>query len=589
MSKPTQEGRLMELFTPMGKDHLLIRKLEVTEGISQLFTMDLEVLVYEGPDGQRMKTTVATPDSILGKPVTIVLNQNPEANEFRHFSGIVSRVSQGTRVEQYSVYHLTVVPHVWLLTQKKQSRIFPDMSVTDILTKVFTGFTIKNNLSRTYKPRTFCVQYAETDWDFASRLMEEEGIFYYFVHEDGTDKLLLGDAPGHHNTTPNKSEFPYYVEVTGSEPEGNPILSFFTDHQLQTGKVTLWDYNFQLPTQNFSIEQPTRSSVPDQNKLESYVYPGGYAKKYDGIDKTGGEKSDDLQNIFSDRAKTAKDGMDSLDSMIVVSHGISRCSPFTAGHRFTLGKHPNKDLNKGYVLTTVRHTANQRPEYGSLPEDETRKTPYANDFECIPYGSEAPPFRPLQKTARPIIYGAQTATVVGPSGEEIFTDKYGRVKVQFHWDRSGQFDPSSSSWIRVAQGWAGNKWGIMFIPRVGMEVIVHFQDGDPDQPIITGCVYNPGTMPPYTLPDEKTKSTIKSNSSKGGGGFNEFRFEDKKGSEQIYIHGEKDQDIQIKNDNKQKIGNDQHLSVVADQKEKIGGDMHLHVVGDIKEKVDGSI
>jgi len=584
MAKTTQKGRLMEIFTPLGTDYLLIRKLDVTEGLSQLFTMDVEVLFEESK--VRMKTNVVAPESILGKPITIALNQNLDANESRFFCGIVNRISQGARSEQYSIYNLTVVPHVWLLTQKTQSRIYPDTSVPDILKDVLNGFDVKWNLGGTYHPRTYCVQYRETDWDFACRLMEEEGIFYYFVHEDGTDKLLLGDDPGHHYPCPNKSEFAYYVEGTDSDPEDNPIVSWFTDHQLQTGKVTLWDYHFQLRPQTLSLEQPGAFPAGDSVKLESYDFPGGYAKKYDGVDKMGGSDDSNLNNVFDDRARTAKARIQALDSTFAISHGSSRCSPFTAGYKFTLSKHPNKERNGNYVLTSVRHSVNQSPEYFSEQEIDN---PYDNLFECIPHGSGAPPFKPLLRTPRPIVYGTQTATVVGPSGEEIFTDKYGRVKVQFNWDRASQFDPSSSAWVRVAQGWAGNKWGIMFIPRVGMEVVVHFLEGDPDQPIITGCVYNVNSMPPYGLPDEKTKSTIKSNTSKGGGGFNEFRFEDKAGSEQIFIHGEKDQDILIKNDNKQKIGNDQHLTVISNQKEKIGGDKHLHVVGDHKEKIDGSM
>jgi type VI secretion system secreted protein VgrG len=204
------------------------------------------------------------------------------------------------------------------------------------------------------------------------------------------------------------------------------------------------------------------------------------------------------------------------------------------------------------------------------------------------HGGNNPPFRPPQKTPKPIIQGTQTAFVVGPAGEEIFTDKYGRVKVQFHWDREGQVDANSSCWVRVAQAWAGNRWGMMFIPRIGMEAVIDFTDGDPDQPIITGCVYNAQAMPPYTLPDEKTKMTIKSDSSKGGQGFNELRFEDKKGSEQVFIHGEKDLDVRIKNDRREWTGKDQHLVVKYNRREKIGGDTHLLVGGDQLEKIEGS-
>lgn len=191
-------------------------------------------------------------------------------------------------------------------------------------------------------------------------------------------------------------------------------------------------------------------------------------------------------------------------------------------------------------------------------------------------------------TPKPILHGSQTAFVVGPAGEEIYTDKYGRVKVQFHWDRNGKYDANSSCWIRVAQAWAGKKWGMMFIPRIGMEVIVEFFEGDPDQPVITGCVYNAEAMPAYALPDEKSKSGIKTDSTKGGG-FNEIRFEDKKGSEQVFIHGEKDIDLRVKKDSREHIGNERHLIVVKDKLEKVGGDKHLQVLGDKNEKVTGTV
>jgi type VI secretion system secreted protein VgrG len=218
--------------------------------------------------------------------------------------------------------------------------------------------------------------------------------------------------------------------------------------------------------------------------------------------------------------------------------------------------------------------------------EETVEQPYSNSFTCIAHGAGNPPFRPVRKIQKPIVRGSQTAFVVGPLGEEIYTDKFGRVKVQFHWDREGKTDADSSCWVRVAQTWAGNLWGGMAIPRIGMEVIVDFIEGDPDQPIIRGCVYNPAAMPPYTLPDEKTKMTLKSDSSKDKDGFNELRFEDKKDSEQIFIHGEKDLDVRIKNDRREWTGKDQHLVVKNDRREKIDRDTHLIVKRDQIEKIE---
>jgi type VI secretion system secreted protein VgrG len=243
-------------------------------------------------------------------------------------------------------------------------------------------------------------------------------------------------------------------------------------------------------------------------------------------------------------------------------------------------------MNGQYLVTRITHEAEQNPQYTT---DDEIEDPYSSNFSCIPQGAGSPPYCPPWKTPKPIIHGSQTATVVGSSGEEIFTDKYGRVKVQFHWDRYGSNDADSSCWVRVAQIWASNGWGSMFIPRIGMEVIVQFEEGNPDRPIITGCVYNPETMPAYTLPDEKTKSGIKSNSSKGGDGFNEFRFEDKKGEEQIFVHGEKDLDIRIKNDAKEIIKNDRHLIVENNQHESVTRDKHLKVGGDKNEEVTGTV
>jgi len=239
------------------------------------------------------------------------------------------------------------------------------------------------------------------------------------------------------------------------------------------------------------------------------------------------------------------------------------------------------------VLTSIQHLAAQSPDYFSA---EARQRTYENSFTCIPYGGGRAPYRPPQVTPKPSVRGSQTAVVVGPAGEEIFVDKYGRVKVQFHWDREGQANEGSSCWIRVAQNQAGLRWGATYVPRIGQEVVVDFLEGDPDRPIIIGSVYNANELPPYKLPDEKTKTVIfKSLSSKGGGGFNEFRLEDKKGSEQIFINAERNTDFRIKKDRFETIGNESHLSVVTDQLEQVKGDKHLQVTGDRNEKVGGTV
>jgi len=577
-----QDDRLMKIFTPLGEDFLLINKFTAKEAISELFEYEIELLHEENDDA--LVATDVDPRDILGKGVAIAIMQRDGTSRF--FSGMVSSFSRGHRSTRYTYYFATVVPHVWLLTQTSQSRIFQRMNVPDILNEVLSSFEVEVQLQRTYKPRNYCVQYRETDFNFISRLMEEEGIYYYFEHLDDKHKMIIADSTKSHSDLPTKSTISYSTEVGRQDDFVASIRDLWIDTRVQTGKVTLWDYNFQVPNDKLSREQPSIFTVGDNQKLEHYDFPGGYARKYDGIDSSGGESASNLSPVHNDKESTAESMMNALDCGYEILSGVSDCSSLTAGHRFKLTDHPNDDRNGKFIVTSVTHEAEQNPSYVS---DEFVEEPYSNSFTCIRHGEGAPPYAPPRKTRKPVIEGAQTAFVVGPAGEEIFTDKFGRVKVQFHWDRHGQVNADSSCWVRVAQGWASNRWGMMFIPRIGMEVLVHFLEGDPDQPIITGCVYNPQTMPPYTLPDEKTKSTIKSNSTVGGGGFNEFRFEDKKGSEQIFIHAEKDQDIRVKNDCKELIKHDRHLIVENDQFEKVNKDKHLKVVGEHNEKVDQTI
>jgi type VI secretion system secreted protein VgrG len=297
------------------------------------------------------------------------------------------------------------------------------------------------------------------------------------------------------------------------------------------------------------------------DRLEIYDYPGGYCKRSEG-------------------ERYVKLRMEEQETPHTQIHGAGDCRAFIPGYVFQLTDHFRGDFNRSYLLTEVRHEARSNIRGGGY------EASYSNTFTCIP---KEVPCRPPCVTRKPSVQGAQTAIVVGPKGEEIWTDKYGRVKVQFHWDREGRRDENSSCWVRVAQNWAGKRWGAIFIPRIGQEVIVEFLEGDPDQPIITGRVYNAEQMPPYELPREQTKSTIKSNSSKGGGGFNEVRFEDAKGKEQLFIHAERDMDIRVKNDRREWIGKDRHLIVKADQRTLVEADKHGHVKGDHAEQIDGEM
>lgn len=586
MPEITHHERLMNIITPLGENALLINKVSANEGLSELFSYELE-LFFDEENKDGVKSTDVKPESLLCKAIAISVTQNDKTTK-RQFNGMIARFSSGRRLSRrFSVYYATVVPHIWLLTRNTQSRIFQQMSVPDILKKVFSGFDVAYEHQGNYAPRNYCVQYRETDFDFASRLMEEEGIYYYFKHEDGKHQMVIGDTPQKHLECPSKSSIPFFIDVAQETGYVTSIQNWRTDYQLQTGKITLWDYSFQLPDKHLEATKPLSNVVGDTAKLEFYDYPGGYSRWFDGISKAGGEQDSELNKVFEDNMRVAQVRMQEQDVRYKTAAGVSDCSSITAGYYFTLTEHPDSDVNGKYLITSVNHEIEQTPNFET---GDYLEFPYRNSFSCIPHGTSGnPPFRPLRKTAKPIIYGSQTAVVVGPGGEEIFTDKYGRVKVQFKWDREGQSDAGSSCWVRVAQSWASKSWGSFALPRIGMEVIVHFLEGDPDQPIITGCVYNAGAMPPYKLPDYKTKTTIKSDSSPGGGGFNEFRIEDKKGEEQIFIHAEKDFETRVKKDLKELVKNDRHLIVENSQFEKVKTDKHLQVGGDHNEKITSTM
>ncbi len=571
----------MNIQTPLGKDVLLLSSFTADEEISRLFKVTAELL-HEGTAGGDIPHVI-DPASILGKSVLIEIAQRDGTT--RHFHGIVNRFEQRNRDDRFTHFQAEIVPQLWLHTLNRQSRIFQNQSVTDILRTVLkVEHSIE--LTGTYEKRNYCVQYRETDFDFVSRLMEEEGIFYYFNHTPNGHKMIIADAQQAHRDCPTKSTVSFDLDQADGEDFVSVVREWTVNHRLQPGKVTFWDHKFEIPFNKLDATQPTRFSLAATKDLEIYDYPGSYARKFDGIDSGGGEQAGELNKVFSDKTAFATKAMESIDAGYKVITGVGDMSSMTPGFKFSLENHPVSSTNGAYVLTSVSHSAMQSPDYSS---EDTVLDPYNNAFNCIPAGNQSPTFRPEKITPRPFVQGPQTATVVGPSGEEIFVDKYGRVKVQFRWDRDGKVNEGSSCWMRVAQNWAGKKWGTMFIPRIGMEVIVDFIEGDPDQPIIIGSVYNADTMPPYALPDEKTKSTIKTNSSKGGGGFNELRFEDKKGSEQIFIHAQKDQDIRVKNDCKETIMHDRHLYVENEQFEKVKKDKHLEVVGNQNEKIGGSV
>jgi type VI secretion system secreted protein VgrG len=518
-----------------------VMRFEGYEGISQLFEITVTIgvaatLVFE--DVVRKKATL-----------TVVVGEGEE----RTLSGIVSRIEQGNPAPAWSEYRLTIVPWAWMLQHRLNSRIFQEMSTPAIVKQVLDGAGAAEGkayafaMQGTYALRDYCVQYRESDWDFVCRLLEEEGIFYYFDQTGATDKLVLADAVSAYPAIEGDATllFRPSVGALAAPDVDNHVLRFNLSEELRAGKTTLRDWNFLKP----SLSLETTASWSNDTGVEAYDYPGDYVVKGDG-------------DTF------VKVRLDELTAARVVGNADSLCPRLAAGATFTLSDHPRESFNAKYLVTSVRHSGTVAHMQGPEEDHDDR---YRNAIELMP---ATVLFRPPRVTRRPQIHGMQTAIVVGPAGEEIYTDENGRVKVQFHWDRLGKSDEKSSCWIRVAQIWASGAFGAVFIPRIDDEVVVSFLEGNPDRPLIVGSVYHGTNVPPYALPGEKTKSTIKSRSTPKGDAttFNELRFEDKKGSEEVFLQAQKDWTILVKNDKNQKVGHDETLEIDNDRTKTVKHD-----------------
>jgi type VI secretion system secreted protein VgrG len=514
-----------------GDEELRVLRFSGYEGISDLFRFGIELAC---------KDAEIDLDAVVGQPARLLLHH---ADGARTIYGIISRFEQSVAGETFTPYYAELVPTVWLLTQCYRSRIFQNMTTQEIIEQCLTDIGIESDyyrfaLQSSYDPRVYCVQYRETYWNFIARLMEEEGIFFFFEHADEKDVLVMADSDSAHEDIEGESAVLYRPRSGAVEAE-EFIYDFRYSQQVRTGKYAVKDFNFETPSLGLLKEDEA-----DRNpELEVYEFPGLHAT--------------------DDRGQTiAELRLEMSQALRLQGQGRGICRRFAPGYKFSLEDFPRADLNQDYLLVSIQHEGVQ-----PLGQDDAGgHYEYNNHFRAIPADV---PFRPARKTPKPVVEGTQTAIVTGPSGEEIYVDEYGRVKVQFHWDRDGQMDENTSCWIRVSQLWAGQGWGAMWIPRIGHEVIVDFIEGDPDRPIIVGRVYHAENTVPYTLDDEKTKSTIKSNSSKGGGGSNEYRFEDKKGEEEIFQHAQKDLLIVTENDKTQNTGHDEKLTIGNDRTKEV--------------------
>lgn len=499
----TQTTQSLQVTTPLGQDAFVLEAVEGEEHLSKPFFFSLKLAT----DKSNLDVS-----SLVGADATAKLIDGD--GNTRYFNGIIIRI-QGDG----EFYSAELRPWFWILRFSQNSRIFQDQSIPDIVVKVFSdhGYTdYQNSLTAEYKTLKYCVQYQETAFDFVSRLLEEAGITYFFSHQDGKHTLVLADDESAYEACPHSASVPFKQFAPGKDwLDETHINHIKEEYSVTSTGYCADDVNFETPVTSLK-------STAGEDKLRVYEYPGIFD------DKASGES-------------VARRRLEELQADAQLIGGSSSVRFFAPGYLFTLSGHSNQSLNASYLLRSVRHDA-------SVGE-------YRNTFVAQP---KTCPFRPPRSTSKPCIVGAQTATVVGQANEEVWTDRYGRIKLQFHWDQEGKKDENSSCWIRVAQTWAGKSWGSLVLPRIGQEVVVTFLEGDPDRPMVTGCVYN-GTNPvPYALPTDKTKTTWKSNTSTGGGGSNEIRFEDKKDSEEFYLHAQKDMTVEVENDRTTTIqeGND---------------------------------
>ena len=551
-----QTTRQIAIHSPFGeeKTDLALRSFIATEELGRLFQIDAELL------SENFNLSF---EKIVGQNVTIRLNTIQGGPRF--FNGHVRSFRQTGNVGRLTSYQAVIVPKLWFLTRSADCRIFQNKKVPDIIKEVLEPYNFsppfEDTLTGTYREWEYCVQYRETDFNFISRLMEQEGIHYFFRHEKGKHTLTLADANSVHQP------FPDYATIRFFQPDQlvidqQGIQDWTVAMEVQPSFYTLNDFDFQKPKTSLIARATVLTEKVEGSEHEIFDYPGEYTQLDDGQDYA-------MARIHE------------LNTGFKTAYGQGDARGICVGCAFTLERAPRQDQDGKYLVIS---TAIQADAESYFSDGGTGGGP-AFSCSCTALKASDVAFVPARLTPKPIIQGAQTAIVTGPKGDEIHTDKYGRVKVQFHWDRKGKKDENTTCFIRVAELWAGKRWGSTYTPRIGQEVVVNFLEGDPDQPIIVGSVYNGDQMPPYLGDglDPKHKhdpnvSGIKSCSTKGGQGYNELRFDDTKGKEQVFIHAEKDLDMRVKNGTRTDVGGSMNLTVGFQDK---AGELH----GFVKEKI----
>jgi type VI secretion system secreted protein VgrG len=534
-------ARLFELKTPLEPGTLLFRALRGREELGRLSEFELSAL--------STRSDIA-PRDLLGKHVTVRVELR--TGGYRYLDAYVTRFAHGDMVGRYYHYRLGLHPWLWFLTRTADCRIFQQKTVPEIIQEIFAEHpaAVEYELTGEYAPREYCVQYRETDFDFVSRLMEEEGIYYYFEHTDGRHVLRLADLNTRHKALDNKATIAFYPPGKQVRVDEEFIHAWAFTQSIRPGMVTLDDYDFTKPRVDLEVKA-RRLQRHELASYEWYDFPGRYRETGEG-ERYARARVDEFHSEF-DRA-------------------AAECNvrEIAVGRLFTLSPAPRPDQERQYLIVSAQYDLRDNAYESSTEEPAT----YHCSFTALQSGQQ---FRSARITPRPVMPGPQTAEVVGPAGEEIWTDKYGRVKVQFHWDREGRRDENSSCWVRVSHPWAGKGWGGVAIPRIGQEVIVDFVEGDPDHPMITGRVYNADNMPPYALPGRAVVSGIKSNSTKGGGGYNEISLDDTKSKEGVVIHAQYDMSTTVEHDDSQTVHNNRTIVVDGTHHETITKDTTILV------------
>ncbi len=540
-----QATRALQIMTPLGEDALQVIGFSGEEELSRLFHFELD-LISMNPQ--------ILPEEIVGHNITFSFEYAED--KFRYFNGYVVKFAGGdVGPRERRSYRATVVPWLWFLTQTTDCRIFQDKTVVEIIEQTFQelGFTEYDisHIKGTHPTREYCVQYRESDFEFVSRLMEEEGIFYFFNHSNGMHRLMMADDASIYADC-EEAEVDYPTDELATRDVRAHILSWEHAFEFRTGAWAHTDYNFKLPKTRLMVNEKTVMPFRNAKQFERYDYPGEYESKGIGT-------------------PLARIRMEELELEHNLVRGSSRCASFASGERFTVKRHRVRaEQDKSYIIKKIAHVAHEGSyETGNADQE----TSYENQFECFP---DSATFRAARTTPKPVMRGCQTAVVTGPPGEEIYPDEFGRVKVQFHWDREGQYDDKSSCWIRVSQMHAGKNWGYIDLPRIGEEVIVDFLEGDPDQPIIVGRVYNGENKPPFDLPAGKTRRGNKTKTYMGSG-FNEMSMDDTPGAEQIRIHGQYNMDTEVQHDETHTIHNNRTKTVDIDEMMTIGKNQTLDV------------